>query len=144
MIEIAFGVLVIAAAVAILMGAADTLLLPVPDLFPILGFTGTAVIAGAGLLLVLHAAYRLFRNRRTGGRHALRSAGLVAAGLLLIALFGFAAPLLVEPLNLITIGGFPGGFYLAAQGALVALVIIAFVAAAKQDAIDRDENAAEE
>jgi putative solute:sodium symporter small subunit len=141
MIEIAFGLLVIAAAVAILMGAADTLLLPVPDLFPIIGFTGTAVIAGAGLLLILHGAYRLVRNRRTSGRHALRSAGLLAAMLLLIALFGFAAPLLVEPLNLITIRGFPAGFYIAAQGALIALVIVAFVAATRQDAIDSEENA---
>jgi putative solute:sodium symporter small subunit len=142
MIEIAFGILVIAAAMGILMGVADTLLLPVPDLFPILGFTGTAVVAGTGLLLVLHGAYRLVRNRRTSGRHALRSAGLVAAMALLIALVGLAAPLLVEPLNLLKVGGFPGGFYLAAQGALIALVIIAFVAAAKQDAIDSEENAA--
>jgi len=143
MIEIAFGVLVIAAAMGILMGAADTLLLPIPDLFPIVGFTGTAVIAAAGLLLILHGAYRLVRNRRASGRHALRSAGLAAAMLLLIALFAFAAPLLVEPLNLIRIGSFPGGFYLAAQGALIALVIIAFASAAKQDAIDSEENTGE-
>jgi putative solute:sodium symporter small subunit len=63
--------------------------------------------------------------------------------LLLVALFAFAAPLLVEPLNLIGIGGFPAGFYLAAQGALIAFVIIAFVSAARQDAIDREENAGE-
>lgn len=141
MIEIAFGVLVIAAAIGILMGAADTLLLPVPDLYPIIGFTGTAVIVGAGLLLIVHAAFRLVRKRRTSGRHALRSAGLVAAMLLLVALVGLAAPLLVEPLNLVRIGGFPAGFYLAAQGALIALVIVAFASVAKQNAIDKEENA---
>jgi putative solute:sodium symporter small subunit len=143
MIEIAFGVLVIAAAMGILMGVADTLLLPIPDLFPIIGFTGTGIIVASGLLLVLHGAYRIVRNRRTSGRHALRSAGLAATMLLLVALFAFAAPLLVEPLNLIRIGGFPAGFYLAAQGALIAFVIIAFVSAARQEAIDREENAGE-
>ena len=143
MIEIAFGVLVLAAAVGILMGVADTLLLPLPDLFPIIGFTGTGVIVACGLLLIAHGAYRIVRRRRTTGRHALRSAGLAAAMLLLVALFAFAAPLLVEPLNLIRIGGFPLGFYLAAQGALIAFVTIAFVSAARQDAIDSEENAGE-
>jgi putative solute:sodium symporter small subunit len=143
MIEIAFGVLVIAAAVAILMGAADTLLLPIPDLFPIIGFAGTTFIVASGLLLILHGAYRRVRDRRTGGRHALRTTSLAAAMGLLVALFAFAAPLLVEPLNLIRIGGFPAGFYLAAQGALIAFVTIAFLSASRQDRIDSEENGGE-
>jgi len=143
MIEIAFGILVIASAIGILMGAADTLMLPLPDLFPIIGFTGTAVIIASGLLMVAHGAYRRVRDKRTGGRHALRSAGLATAMALLIALFAYVAPLLVEPLNLLRIGGFPGGFYIAAQVVPIALVILAFVAASRQDAIDSEENAGE-
>lgn len=141
MIEIAFGVLVVASAVAILMGAADTLFLPVPDLFPIIGFAGTAVIAAAGFLLIAHGVYRRVRARRMAGRHELRSAALVATMTLLIAILAFALPALVEPLNLIRIGGLPAGFYLAAQGALVVFVIVTFATVIRQDAIDREKDA---
>jgi putative solute:sodium symporter small subunit len=145
MIEIAFGILVILGAVAILMGAGDTLHLPVGDLYPLLGATGTGIIAGAGMLLVLHGAYRLARKRKTGSRHALRVMGLAYVMLLLIALFGAVIPLLlVEPLNVVTIGGFPAGFYMAAQGSLIALVVLAFSTVAKQDAIDAEEGAADD
>lgn len=139
MIEIGCGVLVIAAALAILTGAASALHLPVPDLFPLFGILGTAAIFATGLLLVLHGIYRRRLKRQTAGRHALRSAGLMLTSLLAVGLFAFAVPQLVEPLNLIKLAGFPAGFYAAAQGALVVLVIIAFIAAARQDAIDSQD-----
>jgi putative solute:sodium symporter small subunit len=58
---------------------------------------------------------------------------LVAAGL------AVGVPLAAEPLNLLRIEGFPFGYYLAAQGGLVALVILAFVWAARQNRIDAEE-----
>jgi putative solute:sodium symporter small subunit len=63
--------------------------------------------------------------------------------LLLWAVFGFGVHLLVQPLNGIRIGGFPLGFYMAAQGSLIAFVIMLFVFARRQDAIDEQEGFAE-
>jgi putative solute:sodium symporter small subunit len=144
MIEIALGILVELGVIAILMGAADTLRLPVGDLFPLLGFGGTGAIAGCGLMLMVHGAYRLLRQRQIGDQHRLRTLGLLWVGLLSVALLALGIPLAVEPLNIIKIGGFPLGFYMAAQGSLIALVILAFVVAWKQEAIDADQGVAED
>jgi putative solute:sodium symporter small subunit len=139
MIEIGLGVIVIALALAILTGAANALSLPVPDLFPLLGIGGTAAIFATGLLSAVHGAYRRLLKRRIAGRHAFRSTGLMLTSLLMVALVAFAVPQLVEPLNIIKLAGFPAGFYAAAQGALIVLVIIAFIVAARQEEIDRQD-----
>lgn len=141
MIEIALGILAIAATIPILMGAGDTLGLPVGDLFPILGYGGTAAIAAIGSLLALRGAYRLAKKRPQGNRHSLRTLGLMWTMAALVVLFALLIPLFAAPLNVASIGGFPLGYYLAAQGSLIALVLLAFVHAAKQDAIDEKENA---
>ena len=141
MIEIALGVLVIAAALAILTGAGSALHLPVPDLFSLVGISGTATIAAVGLILLSHGAYRRALHRRTTRRRAFRSAGLMLASLLCIGFLAFVVPQWVEALNLVRIAGFPAGYYAAAQGILVVLVMIAFVAAARQDAIDIQDDA---
>jgi len=47
-------------------------------------------------------------------------------------------------LNSVTFAGFPLGFYMAAQGSLIAFVIMLFVFAWRQDVIDREENMAED
>ena len=52
------------------------------------------------------------------------------------AIIAFALPLAVQPLNLIDFLGFPLGFYILAQGALIAFVLIAIVSAWRQDRID--------
>ena len=44
----------------------------------------------------------------------------------------------------IVIFGFPLGFYMAAQGSLIAFVVMLFVFAKQQDAIDREFGVAEE
>lgn len=143
MIEIGCGVIVTAVALAILTGAASALNLPVPDLYPLVGIWGTAAILITGLLLALHGAYRRLLERRIAGRHALRSTSLMLTSLLSVGLLAFAVPQLVEPLNIVKLAGFPAGFYAAAQGALVVLVIIAFIAAARQEEIDRQDGARE-
>jgi putative solute:sodium symporter small subunit len=58
--------------------------------------------------------------------------------------FGYVVHMFVNVLNKITILGFPFGFYMAAQGSLIAFVVMLFVFAKQQDAIDRKHGAAEE
>ena len=60
--------------------------------------------------------------------------------------FGFVIHMFVKPLNTIVIPilGFPLGFYMAAQGSLIAFVVMLFVFARQQDKIDREHGYAEE
>lgn len=62
-----------------------------------------------------------------------------ALALLLWAFIAFAIPLIVQPLNLIDFLGFPLGFYMLAQAALIAFVLIAIVSAWRQDRLDARE-----
>jgi putative solute:sodium symporter small subunit len=59
-------------------------------------------------------------------------------------LFSFVIHMFVNQLNEFKILGFPLGFYMAAQGSLVAFVVMLFIFASRQDAIDRDEGVAED
>jgi putative solute:sodium symporter small subunit len=58
--------------------------------------------------------------------------------------FGYIVHMFVVPLNNIVIFGFPLGFYMGAQGSLIAFVAILFWFASRQDAIDRQHGVAEE
>jgi putative solute:sodium symporter small subunit len=60
--------------------------------------------------------------------------------------FGYIVHMFVVPLNKITIPilGFPLGFYMAAQGSLIAFVVMLFMFARQQDKIDRDHGVAED
>lgn len=58
--------------------------------------------------------------------------------------FSFVIHMFVKPLNAATIAGFPLGFYMAAQGSLVAFVAMLFWFARRQDQIDRENGVAEE
>jgi putative solute:sodium symporter small subunit len=60
--------------------------------------------------------------------------------------FGYIVHMFVIPLNYIKIPilGFPLGFYMAAQGSLIAFVVMLFVFARQQDKIDRDHGYAED
>ena len=60
--------------------------------------------------------------------------------------FGYVIHFFVVPLNkiIIPILGFPLGFYMAAQGSLIAFVVILFVFARQQNQIDREHGYAEE
>ncbi len=67
-------------------------------------------------------------------------------GLLAVwALFGYLLSIiLAEPLNEITIGGFPLGYWFAQQGAIYVFVILIFVYALTMDRVDRDYDVQEE
>ena len=60
--------------------------------------------------------------------------------------FGYVIHMFVVPLNTIKLPilGFPLGFYMAAQGSLIAFVVILFVFARQQDKIDREFGFAED
>jgi putative solute:sodium symporter small subunit len=60
------------------------------------------------------------------------------------AFFSFVIHFFVNQLNEIVILGFPLGFYMAAQGSLIAFVVLLFWFASKQDSIDREYGVAEE
>ena len=57
--------------------------------------------------------------------------------------FGFVIHMFVTPLNSISFIGFPLGYYMAAQGSLIAFVVMLFVFARKQNAIDEEHGLAE-
>ena len=58
--------------------------------------------------------------------------------------FGYIVHMFVHVLNKITILGFPLGFYMAAQGSLIAFVVMLFMFARQQDKIDREFGFAED
>jgi putative solute:sodium symporter small subunit len=58
--------------------------------------------------------------------------------------FGYIVHMFVNVLNSIVIFGFPLGFYMAAQGSLIAFVVILFWFAKTQNNIDRKHGVAED
>lgn len=74
-----------------------------------------------------------------------RATSRLAAFMLAVIIAAVAAlPIAVGPLNQFTLLGFPLGFYLAAQGAIVALAAAALWFAARQERLDRRYGAAED
>jgi putative solute:sodium symporter small subunit len=76
--------------------------------------------------------------------HWAATSRLMYIALGLWAFFSFFIHFFVNSLNAIVIFGFPLGFWFAAQGSLVAFVVILFWFARKQDDIDREFGMAEE
>lgn len=73
-----------------------------------------------------------------------RTSTLMWTILALWFLFSFVIPLLAVPLNSIVIMGFPLGFYMAAQGSLIAFVVLCFWNASAQNKIDQEFGVSEE
>jgi putative solute:sodium symporter small subunit len=124
--EAVIGVLIIVAAVALALGAA-ALFIPVPP--PGLG--PTLALAAAGATMAAHGMAGRAALLATPGTDQ-RWRSVFYALLALTA--AVVLPLVVEVLDLVTVAGFPLGFYLAAQGMLVAFAILAFRAARFLDA----------
>jgi putative solute:sodium symporter small subunit len=76
--------------------------------------------------------------------HWTRTRNLMLTHLGLWFFFGYVVHMFVIPLNKITILGFPLGFYMGAQGSLIAFVVMLFVFAKQQDRIDREHGVAED
>ena len=64
--------------------------------------------------------------------------------LTLWVIFSFVAPAFAVQLNTIVIYGFPLGFYMAAQGSLIAYVVLCFWNAHAQNKIDEEFGVAED
>jgi putative solute:sodium symporter small subunit len=58
--------------------------------------------------------------------------------------FSFVVHLFAAQLNSITFLGFPLGFYMAAQGSLIAFVVLCFWTASAQNKIDQEFGVAED
>lgn len=83
-------------------------------------------------------------NSPDRARHWQKTRRLMFVMLALWVFFGFVVHMFVDALNNIVILGFPLGFYMAAQGSLIAFVIMLFVFARKQNAIDEEHGVAED
>lgn len=138
MIEIGFGIVVLAAGLAAGIGLAGRFV-PLT-----IGMGGAGAIALLGLILIAHGIFCLMLRRRTDDRHWLRTTGLMWVMLTLLAFFGFAVHALAPLLDAFKVAGFPLGYYMAAQGAPIAFVIMLFLFAARADTIDVEEGVAED
>ncbi len=58
--------------------------------------------------------------------------------------FGYGIHFFAGPLNKIVIAGFPLGFYMAAQGSLIAFVVLCFWNSSAQNKIDEEFGVAED
>jgi putative solute:sodium symporter small subunit len=78
--------------------------------------------------------------------HWKKTTRLMLVHLAIWLFFGYIVHMFVNQLNAITIPilSFPLGFYMAAQGSLIAFVVMLFVFAKQQDKIDRDHGVAED
>jgi putative solute:sodium symporter small subunit len=76
--------------------------------------------------------------------HWRRTSALMWTMFALWVFFSFVVHFFVERLNEISFLGFPLGFYMAAQGSLIAFVVMLFLFAKRQDTIDREEGVAED
>ena len=77
-------------------------------------------------------------------RYWQRTSTLMWTMFVLWVFFGFVVHMFVNQLNAFNFLGFPLGFYMAAQGSLVAFVVMLFFFAWRQDKIDREEGVAED
>lgn len=73
-----------------------------------------------------------------------RTRSLMLTILVLWFFFSFVVHLFAVQLNSIVILGFPLGFYMAAQGSLIAFVILCFWNASAQNKIDEEFGVAED
>ncbi len=73
-----------------------------------------------------------------------RTSGLMWTVLAIWFVFSFAIHFFVRSLNEIVIAGFPLGFYMAAQGSLIAFVVLIFWYAHRQNRIDEDYGVSED
>ncbi len=76
--------------------------------------------------------------------HWQKTSKLMWTILILWLIFSFGFPLLTTQLNTIVIAGFPLGFYMAAQGSLIAFVVLCAWNARAQNRLDREYGVAED
>lgn len=73
-----------------------------------------------------------------------RTSRLMWTLMILWFFFSFVVHLFAIPLNTVSVFGFPLGFYMAAQGSLIAFVVLCFWNAYAQNKIDEEFGVAED
>jgi putative solute:sodium symporter small subunit len=76
--------------------------------------------------------------------HWRKTTRLMTTIMILWFVFSFGVHLFAVQLNSIVIAGFPLGFYFAAQGSLIAFVVLCFWNASAQNKIDQEFGVAED
>ncbi len=77
-------------------------------------------------------------------RYWIKTRNLTYVVLVLWFFFSMVVPWLVGPLNNLTFIGFPLGYYMIAQGSLIAFVLLIFIQNWRQDQIDDEFGLSEE
>jgi putative solute:sodium symporter small subunit len=126
--EVVAGLLVIALAVALALGAA-AFFTPVPPA----GLGLTIALSGLGSSIATHGMAG--RARQYANSQAARTWQSVFYAVFAITTVA-ALPLVVDVLDLITVAGFPLGYYMAAQGVLIGLAALGFRAAMHLDKLE--------
>lgn len=83
-------------------------------------------------------------SKEVAEAHWAKTRGLMITTLLIWAFFSFFINFFAVPLNSIVILGFPLGYYMAAQGSLIAFVVLIFWYCARQNRIDEEFDVAED
>jgi putative solute:sodium symporter small subunit len=104
-----------------------------------------SIHAGFALEAGSNGGFRLMANSNDEA-HWAATTRLMWIHIGLWVFFGYIIHMFVVPLNkiIIPVLNFPLGFYMAAQGSLIAFVVMLFVFAKQQDKIDRDHGVAED
>lgn len=139
-LETIIGVLIIVVAGLLAAGVAS-MVVPIGPA----GLGVTLAVAGAGATIAAHGMAGRTAQHACAAATARWRALFYA---LLVLTLAAALPLIVEVLDLVSIAGFPLGYYMTAQGLLILFAIIAFRASHHLDtagmeaaAIDRGGNA---
>lgn len=80
----------------------------------------------------------------TTDAHWAKTSRLMWTLMILWVVFSFVVHMFATQLNAIVIAGFPLGFYMAAQGSLIAFVVLCFWNAKAQNKIDEEFGVAED
>jgi putative solute:sodium symporter small subunit len=83
-------------------------------------------------------------SKEVAEAHWSKTYRLMVVTLLIWAFFSFVIHFFAVPLNDITIIGFPIGYYMAAQGSLIAFVVLIFWFSSRQNQIDEEFGVAED
>ena len=135
-LRIVFGLALIGAAIAGATGLADRfVVLPPLDLLSAAGLTA------AGLVFIWLGVLRRRQSKDADRAYALAVQQFTLSGVMLVLAVTFAVPLLAEVLDLVRVGGFPIGFYFAAQGGVLLLAILAFMMSSRAERIDDTHSA---
>lgn len=130
-LEFVTGLLIALVGLAAAAGLAE-----VKRMAPVINLGVVLAVAAAGAAMFSHALYRRARRVREPDLFWLRACGLALAATSATLALAIALPLWLAPLGLFKIGGFPLGYYAAAELVPILLVVLAFWQARAMDRLD--------